>query len=175
MKPKIMLRKKWANKTRRSPWIQFPPQLACWWTGFLQHLGCWRPWEAEGSSVCQRGVTASKLRPGDNPAMLKPQGCVWWWGLGLGTIGPQQWDLVYGLAPCWVESLMRTETVKGWFPVLFSTLNLGWGQVALTNTLLIKWMNTCIEINRWLPACFLPTLFKFLASTRLQRPHKGLF
>lgn len=108
------------------------------------------------------------------PAILKPHGPVWCWGLGLGALGPQRWDLVCG-ADSLLGGILHESRDCEWL-VPSSILNIKsrtrTGQAALTNTLLIKWMNTCTERNKDSQlASFLPP-HESLAATDLRRLHR---
>ena len=165
MKPKIMLRKKWANTTRKSLWIQFPLRLALWWTGSQQHQDFRKPrWGEEGSSPpCPRAVAASAGGPGDSEAQHNLHELqtgflfAWWWSLEMGTVKVGQWftslmpNSFAGLKASWGQELCLVSQLYS--PNLFQDSE-GWPVI---NTLFIKCMHACKRANDFPVLSFLST------------------
>lgn len=158
MKPKIMLRKKWANTTRKSPWIQFPLRMALWWTGSQQHGGLQ---ETKGGSEGGSPACCGLWQPPHGvleilwgialPELHTRFLFAWWWDLELGTIDADQWRLAWCLTLLLNWSLMRAGTMPGLFPSVFPTLTLGLSGPSSIPYLLI-WMQKDKRLPSFFPS-----------------------
>lgn len=156
MKPRIMLRKKWANMTRKSPRIQFPLRLALWWTGSQLRGGCRKP--RRGGGRCHQ--------PAAGPRQL-PQGTWGCWGLTREFCVPDGGAWSWGL---WVKRVMT-----GLMPDCPAGLKVSWGQDLclacsqlyshqwpqdsdgwpLISTVCVEWMNEWVNAKQqWLLSSF---------------------
>ena len=178
MKPKIMLRKKWANTTRKSPWIQFPLRLARWWTGSQQHWGCRKPRRRAGRTH-QPAVGLWQLPHGDlriaqehstvcsnfTRDFCLPDGGSWSWVLWVQT---SDYWFNAGLC-CWIESFMRAGIVSAMFPTVFPTIAPGLGLSSINNVF-DEWMNEWMNEKEQKTSQF----FSFLAPMK-KKSMEGFF